>query len=73
MAYYESMRQQLRSDQVRKVRHIHELEQEISRLEALPRNPGRVAAIRTLRKRLAAESAWLPSARVHMRRFQVRW
>ena len=55
-AYYESRRQRLQCEQESKVRCIHELEQEIDRLEALPTNPGRTAAIRTLRKRLATVS-----------------
>lgn len=54
VSYYESRRQELLNKREYQVRHVHELEQEIARLEALPQNPGRLAAIRTLRKRLAS-------------------
>ena len=57
ITYYEFKHRQLQRRQVLKVRRVHDLEQEIARLEALPSNPGRAAAVRTLLKHLAATSA----------------
>jgi len=57
VAHYESKHRQVRRQQFLKVRRVHELENEIGRLEAMPTNPGRMAAVRTLRKRLATVRA----------------
>ena len=51
-AFYRS-RSEARENRVReRVRYMHDLEQDIARLEALPANPGRTLAIKRLAKTL---------------------
>jgi len=51
-AFYRSRRNYVFGQQKRRVRRIHDLEQEIARLEAMPLNDGRTLAAKRLRKEL---------------------
>ena len=55
--YFGLLRERALNSQVELVRHRHELEQEIRRLEAMPENTGRTSAIKKLKKELIATSA----------------
>jgi len=51
-SFYRSKREYLAKQEHERVRRLHELEQEIERLTALPTNRGRSQAIKELKKRL---------------------
>lgn len=51
-AFYRSRRNYVFGQQKRRVRRIHDLEQEIARLESMPPNDGRTLAAKRLRKEL---------------------
>ena len=53
-AFHEARRSALLKREQARVRRVHDLEQEIARLEALPSNPGRRGTIAHLRTRLDA-------------------
>ena len=52
--FYQARREYLLAVEKHRVRQIHDLEQEISRLAAMPENAGRQVAIKQLKKRLEA-------------------
>ena len=56
-SYYRSQREQQLSRSKMKVRDVHGIEQEIVRLRAMPKNPGRERAIKLLAKSLVVVRA----------------
>jgi hypothetical protein len=55
--YFRLRRERALNSQMELVRRRHELEQEIRRLEAMPKNSGRTIAIKGLKKQLVEVSA----------------
>jgi uncharacterized Zn finger protein (UPF0148 family) len=62
---WEKLRIQLTNEKIKtqsntvisNVRHVHELEKEIAKLEALPENKGRASLIKKLKRQLEARNA----------------